>query len=340
MLGALLLVALQLLGQPQVLFVAAAARPRAGDRMRLDARAFDAHQHLRRRADDRHAAHADEIHVRRRVHVPQRAVDRERIGGDVRLEPLRQHDLVDVAGRDVLLRRPHLLLEPLARDVRPHVERRGRPAPVRCERLRSSSALEELDLRARELVQRLEVVVRRDARVGDDQDPVLHVIEGQHRVEQHEPGIVGAVGRRARGRRGTGSNQRRGAVAEVADRAAGEPRQSGHERRAEVGHQPPQRRRRTARSLSVVTPPRSMVVRAVAGAQDQERILAEERVAADVLAALDALEQERVVGVLGDLQKRRDRRQQVGDDLLAHRHERAAARQFLELLERRHVSYA
>ena len=54
-----------------------------------------------------------------------------------------------------------------------------------------------------------------------------------------------------------------------------------------------------------------------------------------MLAALDALEQERVVGVLGDLQKRRDRRQQVGDDLLADRHERAAPRQFLEFLKRR-----
>ena len=39
-LGALLLVALQLLGQPHVLVVVAAARPRAGDRMRLDARAL------------------------------------------------------------------------------------------------------------------------------------------------------------------------------------------------------------------------------------------------------------------------------------------------------------
>ena len=82
-LGALLLVALQLLGQPQVLFLGPAARPRAGDRVRLDRASLDAHQHLRRRADDRHAAHADEIHVGRRVDVPQRAVDGERIGGDV-----------------------------------------------------------------------------------------------------------------------------------------------------------------------------------------------------------------------------------------------------------------
>ena len=138
-LGALLLVALQLLGQPHVLFVVAPARPRARNRVRLDARPFDAHQHLRRRADDRHAAHPDEIHVGRRIDVPQRAVDGERIGVDVGLEALRQHDLVDVAGGDVLLRRAHLLLELLARVVR--AQRRA-PPPARgcaCDRLRSSS---------------------------------------------------------------------------------------------------------------------------------------------------------------------------------------------------------
>ena len=79
-LGALLLVALQLLGQAQILLLVPPARPRAGDRMRLDAPPFDAHEHLRRRADDGETAHADEIHVGRRVHVPQRAIDRERIG--------------------------------------------------------------------------------------------------------------------------------------------------------------------------------------------------------------------------------------------------------------------
>ena len=52
-LGALLLVALQLLGQPEVLLVVRPARARAGDRVRLDAASFDAHEHLRRRSDDR-----------------------------------------------------------------------------------------------------------------------------------------------------------------------------------------------------------------------------------------------------------------------------------------------
>ena len=91
------------------------------------------------------------------------------------------------------------------------------------------------------------------------------------------------------------------------------------------------------RSLSVVMPPLSIVVRAPRARRIRNGILAEERVPADVLAPLDALEQERVVGVLGDLQKRRDRRQQIRDDLLAHGHEGAAACEFRELLKRRDV---
>ena len=54
-----------------------------------------------------------------------------------------------------------------------------------------------------------------------------------------------------------------------------------------------------------------------------------------MLAALDRLEQERIVGVLGDLEKRRDRCEQIGHDLLADRHERSPLRQFLELVEAR-----
>ena len=46
-LGAFLLVALQLFGQPQILFVVRAARPRAGNRVRLHAPSLDTHEHLR-----------------------------------------------------------------------------------------------------------------------------------------------------------------------------------------------------------------------------------------------------------------------------------------------------
>ncbi len=129
--GALLLVAFQFFGEPQILVVVGAARSRAGDRDAFRRAAFDADQHLRRRADDRQRAHAHEIHVRRRVHVAERAVDGERIGGDVGFEALRQDGLVDVAGSDVLLDRADSSLEDVAGLVRPDLRRlRGPRAPA------------------------------------------------------------------------------------------------------------------------------------------------------------------------------------------------------------------
>jgi len=76
--------------------------------------------------------------------------------------------------------------------------------------------------------ERLEVIVRRDARVRDNQNPVLHMIERQHRVEQHEARIVGAVGARAKVPQHRLEPRCR-SVAEIADRAPGESRQIGHE---------------------------------------------------------------------------------------------------------------
>ena len=46
---------------------------------------------------------AHEVHVRARVHLAQHPVDVERVGVEVEVEALRQHDLEDVAGEDVLL---------------------------------------------------------------------------------------------------------------------------------------------------------------------------------------------------------------------------------------------
>ena len=191
-------------------------------------------------------------------------------------------------------------------------------------------ALDEVDLGAGELVQRLEILVAGDPGVGDDQNAVPHVIEREHRVEQHEARFVLARPSSTAAHRFEPGGR---VVAEIADRAAGEARQPWHERRVEAGHQLAQRgdeRLVRLRRLSGAIDDRLAVPRA----QDQERILAEERIAADVLATLDRLEQERVVGVLGDLEERRHRRQQVGDKLLADRHERAALGEIFEFFER------
>ena len=123
----------------RVFLIALAARTRAGNRMRLRHPAFHAHEHLGRRPDNRHLPHPQEIHVRRRVHVTQRAIHRERIGGDLRFESLRQHDLIDVAGRDVLLRGLHHLEKPLARHVRCHLDAACPAGGCGCERSRRSS---------------------------------------------------------------------------------------------------------------------------------------------------------------------------------------------------------
>ncbi len=195
-------------------------------------------------------------------------------------------------------------------------------------------ALEELDARGGELIQRLEVLLGRDARVGDEQDAMLDVVEGQHRVEEHERGFglglaeafalacPDTIERRLEpGRR---------VVAEEADGAAGHARQVGHERRAVLRHHPANgvderlvERPRLARPLDDR--------RASARPQDEERVLAEKPVARHALATLDALEQERVVGVLGHLEERRHRREQVGHELLVDRHERPALCELHEL---------
>src|SRR3954466_13631572 len=62
MLGALLLVPIELFGEPHVLVIVAAAPSRSGARWRRDAGPFDADEHLWGGSDHRHAAHADEIH--------------------------------------------------------------------------------------------------------------------------------------------------------------------------------------------------------------------------------------------------------------------------------------
>ena len=194
-------------------------------------------------------------------------------------------------------------------------------------------ALEEIDLRAGELVERLEIVIGRDPRVRDDQDPMLHVIERQHGVEDHESGFVLQRGIRLAIVLQRHRLEPRGrVVAEIADGAAGESRELGNERRGEVGHRPaqhvdelPGRLRRDARFVDDGF--------AIASPEHDERVFSEKGVSADVLSAFDALEQEGVVGVLGDAQERGYRCQQIGDELLHNGHEGAPLRELGKRLE-------
>ena len=105
MLGALLGVGQQL-GSP-------APRPRAGVAPRRRVPAIGRMVTVSsRNADQDFRAGADDLEVReveieqegRGIDAAQRAVERERRQGEGRLEALRQHDLEDVAGADVVLR--------------------------------------------------------------------------------------------------------------------------------------------------------------------------------------------------------------------------------------------
>ncbi len=175
-------------------------------------------------------------------------------------------------------------------------------------------------------------------RVRDDQNAMLHVIEREHRIEQHEgrlplrrtqPRIVARpdVGER---RLEPGGR----VIAEEADRAARQAREIRHERRAKLGHQAAQRhdeRLLERLGLACLLQHRAARFRL----QDEEGILAEKGIARDPLAAFDALQQEGVVGVLRYFEERGDRREEIRQHLFVDRYEGAPPRQFDELLERR-----
>ncbi len=158
-----------------------------------------------------------------------------------------------------------------------------------------------------------------------------HMIERQDRIEQHEPGVVfnGSAGL-DRNRLEPGCR----VVSEVAHGAARESREITNRGRPELthhaferGHEGVARRRRDPGALGDGL--------AIARAKDEKRILPEERIAGDVLSAFDALEEKRVVGMLGNLEEGGDRGQQIGADLLPHRDERRVLGQRSEFLEGR-----
>ena len=110
-LGALLRVALELLGEQGVLAGVGAARPRAGDRVGGQPIALDLEEQLRRGAHDLVARRAHEEEVRAGVDPPKRPVEPDAVergaGRRIRRELERlaagQHDLDRLAGRDRVL---------------------------------------------------------------------------------------------------------------------------------------------------------------------------------------------------------------------------------------------
>ena len=223
-------------------------------------------------------------------------------------ETLRDHRLDDVALGDVALGRLDglqvVLVRPVRLDRLPRrpVERRvGQRGERRREALR-----EALDLRDRRVVGRVHIAV--EACVRDHLDRVQHVVEDQQRVREHQPGLGHAQRVRLRLRHALEVADR--LVADVADGAAVEARQAGRRDRAELGdfvldH---------AQRIAVLVMQRA----------DAVRLRADERVASHALAALDGLEQERVVAAR-DLEVGGDGRLEVGAHLAVDRGEVALA---------------
>ena len=184
-LGPLLGVGQQLLRHRRVLRRVAAAPAGAGDRARGDAPPLLADQHLGRGPHQRALGQLEQHHVRARVHPPQRAIERHRRSGRETAEPAREDDLKDVAGGDPLFGTHDRGAELLAAEA--HAVGQGR-----CRRaLRQTHGA-----RRRGARERLFEPVERRLRVGgaglaldlvgDQQQLLLRVIEGDDGVEQAE----------------------------------------------------------------------------------------------------------------------------------------------------------
>ena len=277
MLGAVLLALEQLGGEGVVLGGRCASRPRPGDRPQLaGAVEPEADVRLGRRPDQVVALHVEQEHVRRGIDRSQRPVDGRGRGAGPAADALRRDDLVGVARRDVLL------------DPLDGVDVAGL-GHLRLGRAR----LERLGHRhAERPAERVDRPVD-GGPLARDGHRAADVVEGDDRLGEQEPhrrqARVGAVGRGERHR----LELRHPVVAQEPDRAAGERRRPGGGARLGGGER--------GRLLERV---------------DGREAGGEERVAADLLAALHRLEQERRGAQrLAQAQVGADRSDQVGGKL-------------------------
>ena len=109
MLGVLLGIGEQAFAVRLVLFARGAARAGAGDRADSHLAIAHADEDFRARSDHRETGEIEEVEEWRRVYAPERAIEREGRQGEGASEALRQHDLEDVTGGDVVLRLEHHL---------------------------------------------------------------------------------------------------------------------------------------------------------------------------------------------------------------------------------------
>ena len=324
-LGALLGVSLQLLGEPSVLGLGSAPAAGAGDGVRGKAAPGDAHEQLGAGAHDVVVGRADEEQVRAGVHAAERAVQRQAVegaavgaGGQVdRLAPC-EDDLDRLAGGDRLLRVDDRTLERVAPQARADAGRLARRVRVHrhiprgihglldgCAEGRlvgggTAGPLERLPHRAlRDPVALLDPGRLRVER-GDRRERVREVVEDEDQVglkecRERHPHRVGS-----RERHG-GLERGHRVVPQGADRAADESWHALDRERAPEGHERAQgverirRRHRGHRERAIparlLDRPRLHARAGIVHREDPAGAHPEEAVPTQALAALDRLEQ-------------------------------------------------
>src|SRR5262249_32641509 len=121
-------------------------------------------------------------------------------------------------------------------------------------------------------------------------------------------------------------------IADEPHGAASEARKPGHERRLKLRHEPSQTLDEwLVRFAGHARPIDDRASTALP--QPQKWILSQERVTGDPPSPFHALKEERVSGVLGNLQECRHRRQEIRNDLLDDRHKGSPPRQLDEFFE-------
>ena len=182
-LGALLLVGQQLGGDRGVVL---AARAGAGDRARGDVAAVDRQQRLGRCADDLEVLEVEEVHVRRRVHGAQPAVDAERLDRRRRAPALGRDHLVGVAGVDVLDDLRDVALELLARHVGLEDGLRTRAVGLQRRQRAGEAGSNLADRLDGARVRGVQAALVVEVGVGQDRDRVAQVVEGDDHVGEHQ----------------------------------------------------------------------------------------------------------------------------------------------------------
>ena len=316
MLGALLGIRAQLLGERHVLGGGRPALAGAGDRARLDAAPLGPHQALRAARDQRDRPEVEVAQVGAGVDRPERPVDRERVHAQVGRQALAGHHLEDVAGMDVAHRLRDRVAEGLGREVAREVH--ALPGPVA--RHAGERAAQALERRVDEGLRPGAIGVVADDRGGDDEGLAPQVVEhhdhlGLDEAQVRDPQLVGV-------RVGQALVEPHQVVGRVPDDAAPEGRQE-RMRLGRAHRALPQHAQRVAGRQGLAPPPFGDGQAIAARLEAPARAGAEERVARDALPLLHGLEQERRLA--GDLQVRGERGVEVGEHLAEHGLQRGGA---------------